>query len=251
MENNHSIEVVNDLLGYDGLKIIQRTDMFHFSLDSTLLADFVVTTAKTKNIIDLGTGNAPIPLFLSLKTDAAIVGVDIQEAVYDLAKRSVELNNLSKQITIKHQDIKGIHKKYENGSFDIVTCNPPFFKYIETSNVNKNDFKTIARHEVLITLEEVIKEAKRLLTTKGSLYLVHRTERLMDLMVLLDKHKYSVKRLRFVYSKEGEQSNMVLLEASNNGQTIVKVDPPLYVHEDDGYTDEIKRIFRYGKDVKR
>jgi len=251
MENNHSIEVVNDLLGYDGLKIIQRTDMFHFSLDSTLLADFVVTTAKTKNIIDLGTGNAPIPLFLSLKTDASIVGVDIQEAVYDLAKRSVELNNLSKQITIKHQDIKGIHKKYENGSFDIVTCNPPFFKYIETSNVNKNDFKTIARHEVLITLEEVIKEAKRLLTTKGSLYLVHRTERLMDLMVLLDKHKYSVKRLRFVYSKEGEQSNMVLLEASNNGQTIVKVDPPLYVHEDDGYTDEIKRIFRYGKDVKR
>lgn len=251
MENNHSVEVVNDLLGYDGLKIIQRTDMFHFSLDSTLLADFVVTTAKTKNIIDLGTGNAPIPLFLSLKTDASIVGIDIQEAVFDLAKRSVELNNLSKQITIKHQDIKGIHKKYENGSFDIVTCNPPFFKYIETSNVNKNDFKTIARHEVLITLEEVIKEAKRLLTTKGSLYLVHRTERLMDLMVLLDKHKYSVKRLRFVYSKEGEQSNMVLLEASNNGQTIVKVDPPLYVHEDDGYTDEIKRIFRYGKDVKR
>lgn len=251
MENNHSVEVVNDLLGYDGLKIIQRTDMFHFSLDSTLLADFVVTTSKTKNIIDLGTGNAPIPLFLSLKTDASIVGIDIQEAVYDLAKRSVELNNLSKQITIKHQDIKGIHKKYENGSFDIVTCNPPFFKYIETSNVNKNDFKTIARHEVLITLEEVIKEAKRLLTTKGSLYLVHRTERLMDLMVLLDKHKYSVKRLRFVYSKEGDQSNMVLLEASNNGQTIVKVDPPLYVHEDDGYTDEIKRIFRYGKDVKR
>lgn len=251
MENNHSVEVINDLLGYDGLKIIQRTDMFHFSLDSTLLADFVVMTSKTKHIIDLGTGNAPIPLFLSLKTDATIVGVDIQEAAYDLAKRSVELNQLSDQITIKHQDIKGIHKKYENGSFDIVTCNPPFFKYIETSNVNKNEFKTIARHEVLITLEEIIKEAKRLLTTKGSLYLVHRTERLMDLMVLLDKHKYSVKRLRFVYSKEGEQSNMVLLEASNNGQTIVKVDPPLYVHKNDGYTDEIKRIFRYGKDVKR
>lgn len=251
MENNHSVEVINDLLGYDGLKIIQRTDMFHFSLDSTLLADFVVTTAKTKNIIDLGTGNAPIPLFLSLKTDASIIGVDIQEAVYDLAKRSVELNKLSNQIIIKHQDIKGIHKKYENGVFDIVTCNPPFFKYIETSNVNKNEYKTIARHEVLITLEDVIKEAKRLLTTKGSLYLVHRTERLMDLMVLLDKHKYSVKRLRFVYSKAGEQSNMVLLEASNNGQTIVKVDPPLYVHEEDGYTEEIRRIFRYGKDVKR
>jgi len=251
MENNQSVEVINDLLGYDGLKIIQRTDMFHFSLDSTLLADFVVITSKTKNIIDLGTGNAPIPLFLSLKTDASIVGIDIQEAAYDLARRSVELNNLQGQILIKHQDIKGIHKKYENGSYDIVTCNPPFFKYIESSNVNKNTFKTIARHEVLVTLEDVIKEAKRLLTTKGSLYLVHRTERLMDMMVLLHKHKFSVKRIRFVYSKAGEQSNMVLLEASNNGLTIVKVDPPLIVHQDDGYTDEIKRIFRYGKDVKR
>jgi len=245
------VEVINELLGYEGLKIIQRPDMFHFSLDSTLLADFIMTNKKTKNIIDLGTGNAPIPLFLSLKTDAQIIGIDIQEAAYDLAKRSVAINKLESQITIKHQDIKGIHKKYENGYFDIVICNPPFFKYTETSNVNKNDFKTIARHEVLVTLEDVIKEAKRLLTTKGSLYLVHRTERLMDITVLLNKHKYSIKRLRFVYSKAGEQSNMVLLEASNNGQTIVKVEPPLVVHNEDGYTDEIKRIFRYGKDVKR
>lgn len=251
MENNQAVEVINDLLGYDGLKIIQRPDMFHFSLDSTLLADFVVTNVKTKNIIDLGTGNAPIPLFLSLKTNAHIVGVDIQEAAYDLALRSVKLNKLESQITIEHDDIKGIHKKYENGVFDIVTCNPPFFKYLETSNVNENEFKTIARHEVLVTLEDVVREAKRLLTTKGSLYLVHRTERLMDLMVLLSKYKFSVKRLRFVYSKAGENSNMVLLEASNNGKTIVKVCPPLVVHYKDGYTDEIRRIFRYGNDVKR
>lgn len=248
---NKPVEVINELLGYEGLKIIQRPDMFHFSLDSTLLADFVTISVKTKNIIDLGTGNAPIPLFLSLKTTAHIIGVDIQEAAFDLAKRSVELNGLEEQITIKHQDINGIHKQYENGYFDIVTCNPPFFKYKETSNVNKNEFKTIARHEVLVTLEDVIKEAKRLLTTKGSLYLVHRTERLMDIMVLLQTYKFSVKRIRFVYSKEGEQSSMVLIDASNNGQTIVKVEPPLVVHEKDGYTNEIKRIFRYGKDVKR
>lgn len=251
MDHEKPVEVINDLLGYDGLKIIQRPDMFNFSLDSTLLADFVDITSKVKNIIDLGTGNAPIPLFLSLKTNAHIVGVDIQDASLDLAKRSVELNKLTKQITIKKEDIKGIHKKYENGFFDVVTCNPPFFKYVETSNVNKHDYKTIARHEVLVTLEDVVRESKRLLTTKGSLYLVHRTERLMDIMVLLDAYKFSVKRIRFVYSKAGEESNMVLVEASNNGRTIVKVCPPLVVHQDGEYTDDILTIFRYGKDVKR
>jgi len=251
MDCEKPVEVINDLLGYDGLKIIQRPDMFNFSLDSTLLADFVECTSKVKNIIDLGTGNAPIPLFLSLKTDAKIVGVDIQDASLDLAKRSVALNKLTKQIQIKKEDIKGIHKNYENGFFDMVTCNPPFFKYVETSNVNKQSFKTIARHEVLVTLEDVIRESKRLLTTKGSLYLVHRTERLMDIMVLLDTYKFSVKRIRFVYSKEGEESNMVLLEASNNGRTIVKVLPPLVVHESGEYTEEIAKIFRYGKDVRR
>jgi tRNA1(Val) A37 N6-methylase TrmN6 len=251
MDHKEAVEVINDLLGYDGLKIIQRPDMFNFSLDSTLLADFVQINKKVKNIIDLGTGNAPIPLFLSLKTDAHIVGVDIQEAAYDLAKRSVALNGLDDQISIQQQDIKGIHKAYENGFFDVVTCNPPFFKYKETSNVNKNSFKTIARHEVLVKLEDVVREAKRLLTTKGSLYMVHRTERLMDMMHLLEKHKFSVKRLRFVYPKEGEESAMMLVEASNNGRTMVKVLPPLVVHQGDGYTEEVRSIFKYGKDVKR
>ena len=123
-------EVINDLLGYDGLKIIQRPDMFNFSLDSTLLADFCNPLTKTNKILDLGTGNGPIPLFLSLRTKAKIVGIEIQKDVYDLARRSVELNNLEDQITILNDDIKGIHKKFENGEFDLITCNPPFFKYI-------------------------------------------------------------------------------------------------------------------------
>lgn len=246
-----AVEVINDLLGYDGIKIIQRPDMFHFSLDSTLLADFVQPLAKTKKILDLGCGNAPIPLFLSLKTTASIVGIEIQEEVYDLAARSVVLNNLEKQITILNCDIKGIHKSFENGEFDIVTCNPPFFKYSETSNTNKHEYKTIARHEVLVTLEDVIVESKRLLKTKGSLYLVHRTDRLIEIIQTLLRYQFSIKRLRFVYSKKGQESNMVLIEASNNGHTELTLLEPLYVHENDGYTDEILRIFRYGKDVKR
>ena len=149
------MEVINDLLGYDGIKIIQRPDMFNFSLDSTLLADFARPLAKTKKIMDLGTGNAPIPLFLSLKTKALITGVEIQKEVFDIAVRNIELNKLTDQITILNDNIKGLSKKFENSEFDIITCNPPFFKFKESSNTNKNDYKTIARHEVLITLEEI------------------------------------------------------------------------------------------------
>ncbi len=240
-------EVINDLLGYDGLKIIQRPDMFNFSLDSTLLADFAKPLAKTKKILDLGTGNAPIPLFLSLKTTARIIGVEIQEEVFDIAKRNIKLNNLTNQINIINDNIKGLSKKFENSEFDLVTCNPPFFKYKETSNTNKNDYKTIARHEVLITLEEIIIEVKRLLKTKGSFCMVHRTERLIEIIELLTKHNFSIKRMRLVYPKQGEASNMVLIDASNNGAPGIKILEPLYVHEGSEYTEEIKRIFRYGK----
>lgn len=240
-------EVIHDLLGYDGLKIIQRPDMFNFSLDSTLLANFVNPLTKTKKIMDLGTGNAPIPLFLSLKTNAHITGVEIQEASYDLAKRSVELNNLQNQITIIHDNIKGLSKKYENSEFDIITCNPPFFKFKETSNTNKNDYKTIARHEVLITLEEIIIEAKRLLKTKGSFCMVHRTERIEEIITLLNKHKFTIKRLQFVYPKKGTDSYTVLVDASNNGNTGLKLLEPLYVHTGDSYSDEILKIFRFKK----
>lgn len=240
--------MINDLLGYDGLKIIQRPDMFNFSLDSTLLAMFAPIQNKTKKILDLGTGNAPIPLFLSLRTTASITGIEIQKDVFDIAKRNIELNKLTHQITIKQDDIKGIHKQYENSEFDLITCNPPFFKYHETSNTNKNDYKTIARHEVLITLEDIIIEAKRLLKTKGSLSMVHRTDRVIEIIETLRKHGFSINRMRFVYPKKGENSNMVLIDARNNGNTGLKLLEPLYVHQEDGYTDEIKEFFNYGKE---
>ncbi len=241
-------EVIHDLLGYDGIKIIQRPDMFNFSLDSTLLADFVIPLSKTKKILDLGTGNAPIPLFLSMKTKAEIIGIELQKDVYDLAVRTIKLNHLENQITILNDDIKGLHKKFKNSEFDLITCNPPFFKYKESSHTNKYDYKTIARHEVFITLEEIIIEAKRLLTTKGSLVIVHRTERLIEIINLLTKHKFAVKRLRLVYSKKGESSNMVLIDASNNGLSGLKILEPLYVHQGDKYSEEVMKIFNFGKE---
>lgn len=243
-----SEEVVHELLGYENIKIIQRPDMFNFSLDSTLLADFVNVLPKTKHIIDLGTGNGPIPLFLSLKTKASITAVEIQEALVDLATRSVEMNHLQNQIKVVHGDIKGIHQRFENSMFDIVTCNPPFFKFTDSSHINESDYKTIARHEVLVNLDQVVFESKRLLKTKGSLYMVHRTKRLVEIIEALRKHQFSVKRMRFVYPKAGKDSNMVLIEAINNSNAELTLHEPLIVHDETGYTDEIRRIFNFKKD---
>jgi tRNA1(Val) A37 N6-methylase TrmN6 len=242
-------EVIHDLLGYTGIKIIQRPEMFAFSLDSILLADFVHIYAKTKKIMDFGTGNAPIPLFLSLKTDAPIIGIEIQDEVYDMASRSVTLNHLEKQIEIIHGNILDVHKIFVPSSFDIVTCNPPFFKVTTESNINKNDYLTHARHEVLITLEDILIQSKRMLKNNGELNIVHRIDRLEEIFVLLHKHHFAVKRLKFVYPKPGKPANTVLIEAKNNGSSgSLKMLEPLYIYQEDGsYTEDVLKIFRFGK----
>ena len=148
------MKVTNYLLGYKNLKIVQDNEMFNFSLDSVLLPNFVTINKKIDRILDIGCGNAPIPLILSTKTDAHIIGVEIQKEVYDLAIESININKKEDQITIVNKDINDYYKEIETDTFDVITCNPPFFKYIETSNINKNDYKTIARHEVKLNLRE-------------------------------------------------------------------------------------------------
>lgn len=244
-------EIVNDLLGYEGVKIIQRPDMFNFSIDSTLIADFVTINRTTKKIIDFGCGNAPIPIFLSLKTKAKIIGIEIQPEVFDLAKRSVELNKLQSQIEVIMGDINNVGEILPKCEADIVVCNPPFFKYTQDSNINKNNYKTIARHEVLIDLEGIIVNAKKVLKTKGNLCLVHRASRLTEIISLLEKHNFALKRLRFVYPKINKEAFMILVEAKNNGNAGVSVLEPLYVYKDEGrtdYSEEVLRIFNYGRD---
>lgn len=237
-------EVINDLLGYDGLKIIQRPDMFNFSLDSTLLANFVTINKKVRNVIDLGTGNAPIPMFLTLRTMAPIIGVEIQSESFDLAIRNIELNQLTGQIKIIHDDLKGINKKIGHQTFDIVTCNPPFFKLKEDSNINKNDYLTIARHEVLVTLDDVVKEANLLLRHGGYFAMVHRPDRLIDIIETMRKYKLEPKRLRFIYPKPGKEANTILIEGRKSNQGGLKVLEPLYVYRQNGeYSDEILEMF--------
>lgn len=239
------MEVLNDLVGYNNLKIYQNTDWFSFSLDSVLLPNFVTLKKNITNIIDLGTGNAPMPLILSTKTNAKIVGVELQKDVYDLAVKNISYNNLSNQITVLNKDILDLTKMYESDSFDVVISNPPYFKLGEESNVNDDIHKVIARHEKCITLEDIIKTSKYLLKNNGYLAMVHRTSRLIDIIRIMSDNNIEVKKIRFIYPKVGTESNLVLIEGSKNGNPGLKILPPLYVHNDDGsYTDDVLMYFK-------
>lgn len=238
------MKVTNYLLGHKNLKIVQDNEMFNFSLDSILLPNFVTINKKTNKILDIGCGNAPIPLILSTKTNAHITGVEIQKEVYDLALESIKINNKEEQISIINMDINDYYKEIETDSFDVITCNPPFFKYIETSNINKNDYKTIARHEVKLNLKELFKISKKLLKNNGVIAIVHRPERFVEVVEEMKKNNIEPKRVQFVYPKKNMEANIMLIEGSKNGNPGLKILPPIYSHLDNGdYTDTIKKYF--------
>ncbi|MFW5894519.1 MAG: tRNA1(Val) (adenine(37)-N6)-methyltransferase [Bacillota bacterium] len=240
-------EVVNDLLGFEGLKIIQRPDMMNFSLDSVLVADFAPLTSRIRHVVDIGTGFAPIPLFLSARNATLkMTGFEIQKDVAAIARRNVKLNHLEDRIEIVDDDFHQALKHLPPTSVDMVTCNPPFFKYDATSNVSESDYKKIARHEVSITLETLVKQSKALLKDKGRFIMVHRADRLDEILKTLDDHAFYVKRLRMVHPRHGKEATMVLIDASNNGGRAMRILPPLYVHEDESgaYSKETLAIFR-------
>lgn len=237
------MKVINDLLGYNK-KIVQDTDYFRYSLDSVLLADFSSVRKNTK-MIDLCTGNCPIPLILSDKIDNKIICVEIQEEVYNLGLESIKLNNLEDKIELLNMDAKDITKCFETDTFDLITCNPPYFKNNETSKKNSNDIKTLARHEVTITLEDIMKLSRKLLKNNGSLVMVHRVERLSEIIELSKKYNLEIKKIRFIYPKIDHEANMLLVEAVKNGKPGIKIMPPLIVHDEEGnYKEEIKKIFK-------
>lgn len=238
------MKVINYLLGYKDLKIVQDNEMFNFSLDSVLLPNFVTINKKINKILDIGCGNAPIPLILSTKTNAHITGVEIQKDVFLLAKESIKINNKEDQITIINEDINDYYKKEETDTFDIITCNPPFFKYIESSNINKNDYKTIARHEVKLNLSELFTIAKKILKNNGVIAIVHRPERFIEVVEEMKKNNIEPKRVQFVYPKKNMEANIMLIEGSKNGNPGLKILPPIYTHLDNGdYTEEVKKYF--------
>ena len=237
------MERINDIVGKD-LKIYQNDDYFKFSLESVLLPHFVKINLRDKNIIDLCSGNCPIPLILSLKTKANIYAVELQKEVYELGLKSIKINNKENQIKLINDDVCNLKKKFSSDTFDIVTVNPPYFKVLENSLTNQNEIKSVARHESKLTLDNLLNIAFYLLKTNGSFYMVHRTERLIEILDLLKHYHLIPKEIKFIYPKEETESKLFMIKAVKNGNNGLKIDSPIYIHNEDGtYKEEIKKIF--------
>ena len=242
--------VKNDLFDYKNRYIWQIDGGFKFSLDSILLAEYV-KVRNNLSILDMCTGNAPIPLFLSTKTKGNIIGVEIQKEVYNLAFKSVKINNLENQIKILNMDVNDLSSIYETDTFDLITCNPPYFKVKNKSNTNFNKVKSIARHEHNLELDNVFKCAKKILKNNGRIALVHRTDRLIDIIMLMKNNNIEPKRMQFVYPFSNSQSNLVLIEGAKNGNPGFILEKNIIVHNDDGsYTDFITNIFNGGDKIE-
>lgn len=216
---------INDLYDY-GYKIVQKSDYFKFSLDSMLLANFVNINMSDSKLLDFCTGNCPIPIILS-NSIKNIVAFEVQKEIYELGDESLKLNNIN-NVKLINDDIKNIGNYYKEGYFDIITCNPPYFKVIDSSRINDNNVKAIARHEILIKLEDIVYLAYKFLRDKGKLYIVYRPDRLMELLKLFDKYKFGVKKLQCCYNNSDSLSSMILIEAMKNGQDDLKILAPLY-----------------------
>lgn len=238
------MEKINDILGYKNLKIYQDSQYFSFSLDSVFLANYSTIRLKDKNIVDFCTGNAVIPLILSKRCNRIIDAVEIQNNVFALAKKSVEYNNLGNRINLYNMNVIDFSNVNDNiNKYDLVLCNPPFFKNIESSIKNISYEKAVARHEILINLDQVCYCANKVLKEKGNFCIVHRTERLLNIFDSFRKYNIEPKRVKFIYESIDKQSSIVLIEGQKGGNPGLFIDRPLVMYNSDGsISDEYKRM---------
>lgn len=234
-----------DDLNRNNYKIIQNTKKFCFGMDAVLLSGFT-KVLPGERVLDLGTGTGIIPILLEAKTEGKhFTGLEIQEESADMARRSVAMNGLNDKIDIVIGDIKEASAFFGLASFDVVTSNPPYMNHGH-GLVNPGDAKAIARHELLCSLEDVLREASRLLKPGGRFYLVHRPFRLVEIMNTLTQHMLEPKRMKLVHPYVDKEPNMVLLECIKGGKSMLKVEAPLIVYKEQGvYTDEIYDIYGY------
>lgn len=240
-------ERIDQLMQYD-LDIIQSSEVFSFSLDAVLLGDFAhIRKRDDLKIVDLCAGNGAVALMLSQKTKSPIYAVEIQEELAEMATRSVALNQLDNQIQVIQKDLKEISTIHYD-SVDVITCNPPYFPLKEQSAVNPNEHLAIARHEVHVTLDELIQKISKLLKMNGKVYLVHRPDRFLELMDVMRSYQVTPKRVRFIHPTEEMNANMVLVEGIKHGKEAgFQMLPPLYVHDKNGgYRSEVRKIL-YGE----
>ena len=234
-----------DDLHRNNYKIIQNTEKFCFGMDAVLLSGFT-RVLLDETVLDMGTGTGIIPILLEAKTlGKRFYGLEIQKESADMARRSVILNKLEDKIDIIEGDIKEASMLFGRSSFDVVTCNPPYMNH-NHGITNSDSSKAIARHEILCTLEDVIREASRVLKPKGRGYMVHRPFRLVDIINTCSKYKLEAKRMRFVYPYVDKEPNMVLVECIKGGGRNLIACPPLIVYKKPGvYTEEIIEIYGY------
>lgn len=238
-----------DNIGFGDLKLIQNPDEFCYGVDAVILADSV-DTGKLKDaskiVVDLGTGTGVVPLILSSKTNAKIIGIEIQKDSFDRANRNAKLNEIEDRISFVNADVK----EYINwghglkSSIDVVTSNPPYMA--KTSGLkNDNSAKMIARHETTADLNDFISASSFLLKDKGDFYLVHRPSRLVDILCYGREHNLETKEIRFVSPKKGEEPNILLVHMVKNGGKELKYLPTLYIHEENGeYTPELLNCYK-------
>lgn len=248
-ENLKENERIDDLQ-YKGLKIIQNTKGFCFGIDSVILSDFAKNIKKGSKVVDLGTGTGIIGLLLCKKTELKeIVGVEIQKEVAEMANRSIKLNKLEDKFKILNTDINKIFedKLLEKNKFDVVVMNPPY-KEKGTGKINEVDSKIISRHEVKATLSDFIKVASNLLKDKGEIYIVHKPERMPDIIQKMRENKIEPKEIKIVYSNKKTEASLILIKGIKGANKFFKILEPLYIYEENGeYTKEIKEIYNIGE----
>lgn len=233
-----------DDLEYKGLKIIQNKNGFCFGIDAVLLSDFAKEIKKDSKVLDLGTGTGILGILLCKKTELKqIIGVEIQQEVFNMAKRSIQLNKLEDKFSVINEDIKELDKVLELQSFDAIVTNPPY-KKDNTGLKNDNEYELISRHEVKCNLEDVVRISSKLLKNNGKFFMVHRPERIKDIIINLEKYKMEIKEIRFVHPQKNKKPNMVLIKAVKGAREFLNVQEPLLVYNEDGsYTDEILKIY--------
>lgn len=232
-----------DDLQRNGYKLIQNTDIFCFGMDAVLLSTFA-TCKDADEVLDMGTGNGVIPILMEAKTRAKhFTGLEIQDVNVDMARRSVILNGLEEKVDIVQGDIKEASKIFGGASFHVITTNPPYMNE-NHGLVNPHSAKAIARHEIMCTLDDVIREAAKLLKMRGRLYMVHRPQRLVEIFEVMRNYKIEPKRIKMVHPREDKDANIVLIEAVKGGNSLLKVESPLIVYQKNGeYTRELLKWY--------